>query len=164
MISSPEKLSANHILDEFDCGQPALSEWLQRYALVNQQAGTSRTFVVCSKKRVIGFYSLVVGAVDHAAATARVAKGVARHPVPIMILARLGVDKRYKGQGIGKGLLKDALLRTVQAADLAGIRAILVHAKNEQAREFYEKVGFEPSPLDPLQLMLLMKDVRKAIK
>src|SRR3989338_7228401 len=146
MISSPEKLSANHILDEFDCGQPALSEWLQRYALVNQQAGTSRTFVVCSKKRVIGFYSLVVGAVDHAAATARVAKGVARHPVPIMILARLGVDKRYKGQGIGKGLLKDALLRTVQAADLAGIRAILVHAKDDGARAFYEKIGFESSP------------------
>ena len=164
MISAPEKLSANHVLGEFDCGRPALNEWLRRYALLNQQAETSRTFVVCSEKKVVGFYSLVVGAVDHVAATARVAKGVARHPVPVMILARLGVDTRYKGQGIGKGLLKDALLRTVQAADLAGIRAILVHAKDDGARAFYEKIGFESSPLDPLQLMLLMKDVRKTIK
>jgi predicted N-acetyltransferase YhbS len=111
---------------------------------------------------VVGYYSLAVGAVDHAQAPARVKKGLARHPIPVMVLARLAVDVRYQGQKIGQGLLKDALLRTVQLAEQAGIRAILVHAKDSQAHRFYERFDFESSPLDPLQLLLLVKDARKA--
>ena len=118
--------------------------------------------MVCDGDAVVGYYSLAVGAVDHAQAPARVKKGLARHPIPVMVLARLAVDVRYQGQKIGQGLLKDALLRTVQLAEQAGIRAILVHAKDSQARSFYERFDFEPSPLDPLQLLLLVKDARKA--
>jgi predicted N-acetyltransferase YhbS len=118
--------------------------------------------VVCDGDAVVGYYSLAVGAVDHAQAPARVKKGLAHHPIPVMVLARLAVDIRYQGQKIGQGLLKDALLRTVQLAEQAGIRAILVHAKDSQARRFYERFDFESSPLDPLQLLLLVKDARKA--
>lgn len=163
MISAPGKLAAGHRTDGFDSGSPGLDEWFKRHALASQQADTARTFVVCDRNTVVGFYSLAVGAVDHASVPPRVAKGVGRHPIPVMLLARLAVDRRYTGRGIGKGLLKDALLRTTQAAEFAGIRAILVHAKDDIARKFYEKFDFEPSPLDPLQLLLLMKDVRKAL-
>ena len=118
--------------------------------------------MVCDGDAIVGYYSLAVGAVDHTQAPARVKKGLARHPIPVMVLARLAVDVRYQGQKIGQGLLKDALLRTVQLAEQAGIRAILVHAKDSQARRFYERFDFESSPLDPLQLLLLVKDARKA--
>ena len=163
MISAPEKLAATHRTEDFDSGSPLLDEWLRRHALPSQQAETARTFVVCEEDKVVGFYSLAVGAVDHPAVSPRIAKGVGRYPIPVMLLARLAVDRRHAGSGIGKGLLKDAILRSTQAAEIAGIRAILVHAKDERARKFYEQFDFEPSPLDPLQLLLLMKDARKAI-
>jgi GNAT superfamily N-acetyltransferase len=163
-ISTPVRLSRYHIVEGFDCGYPQLNEWLQRYAWQNQQANVARTFVVCVKSRVVGFYSLAVGAVDHIEAPQRVKKGVARHPIPVMILARLAVDRRYQGMGIGRGLLKDSILRTINASDYAGIRAILVHAKDEKARTFYQKFDFDPSPIDPLQLMLLLKDARRTVE
>ncbi len=163
MISAPEKLAAAHRTDRFDSGSAVLDEWFRRHALASQRAETARTFVVCDGKVLVGFYSLAVGAVDHATVPPRVAQGVGRHPLPVMLLARLAVDRRHAGRGIGKGLLKDAILRTTQAAGFAGIRAIVVHAKDDHARSFYEKFGFEPSPLDPLQLLLLMKDARKTL-
>lgn len=162
LISAPEKLGPAHDTDGFDSGVAALDLWFRRHALASQRADTARTFVVCQGKTVVGFHSLAVGAIDQASAPARVTQGIGRHPIPVMLLARLAVDRRHAGQGIGRGLLKDAILRTTQAAELAGIRAILVHAKDAAARSFYEKYGFEPSPLDPLQLLLLMKDARKA--
>ncbi len=113
--------------------------------------------------QVIGYYSLAVGAVDHGDATARVRKGLARHPIPVMVLARLAVDLHYQGKKIGRCLLRDAILRTLQAADIAGIRVIFVNAKDERARGFYERFGFEPSPIHSLQLMLLIKDCQKTI-
>jgi predicted N-acetyltransferase YhbS len=154
-------LRPEHRIEGFDCGQSALNDWLGRYALPNQQAGAATTFVVCDGDAVVGYYSLAVGAVEHAQAPARVKKGLARHPIPIMVLARLAVDVRYQGQKICQGLLKNALLRTVQLAEQVGIRAILVHAEDSQARRFYERFDFESSPLDPLQLLLLVKDARK---
>lgn len=163
-ISAPVRLAKHHIVEGFDCGYPQLNEWLPRYAWQNQQANTARTFVVCVENRVVGFYSLAVGAVEHIDAPQRVKKGLARHPIPVMILARLAVDRRYQGMGIGRGLLKDSLLRTINASDYAGIRAILVHAKDEKARTFYQKFDFEPSPIDPLQLMLLLKDAKKTVE
>ena len=134
--------------------------------LTNQKADSAQTYCVCrsGERRVIGYYSLTVGAVDRAEAPSRTVKGLARHPVPVMLLARLAVDASEQGRGLGKALLKDALLRAAQAADIAGIRAFLVHAKDEAARAFYERFDFESSPVDPFQLFLLMKDVRVALE
>lgn len=156
-----EKLSAAHSVEAFDCGKEPLDRFLKRFALANQKAGSAQTYVVCrSDHRVVGYYSLCVGAVEHAEAPERVGKGLARHPIPVMLLARLAVDRSEQGQGLGKALLKDALLRTAQAADIAGIRALLVHAKDDEARAWYEALDFEPSPTDAYHLFLMLKDLR----
>lgn len=160
-FSAVQKLDASHDVDAFDCGKEPLDRFLQRHALVNQKAGSAQTYVVCrGEQRVAGYYSLAVGAVEHADAPGRVSKGLARHPIPVMLLARLAIDRSEQGKGLGKALLKDALLRTAQAADIAGIRALLVHAKDDEARAWYEQFDFEPSPTDPYHLFLLMKDLR----
>ncbi|CDP51767.1 FIG001353: Acetyltransferase [Devosia sp. DBB001] len=160
-FSAVRKLDASHDVDAFDCGKEPLDRFLQRHALVNQKAGSAQTYVVCREgQRVTGYYSLAVGAVEHADAPGRVSKGLARHPIPVMLLARLAIDRSEQGKGLGKALLKDALLRTAQAADIAGIRALLVHAKDDEARAWYEQFDFEPSPTDPYHLFLLMKDLR----
>ena len=155
-----EKLTRAHAVDGFDCGTAALNRFLERYALQNQQADASRTYVALAGDEVIGFYTLVVGEVAHADAPARIIKGLAKYPIPVMVLARLAVSHARQGQGIGAGLLKDALVRIVAAADQAGIRAVAVHAKDDAARAFYERFDFERSPTDPYHLLLLMKDVR----
>jgi GNAT superfamily N-acetyltransferase len=137
-----------------------LATRLERYALQNQQADASHTYVALDGTEVIGFYTLVVGEIAHADAPARIVKGLARYPVLVMVLARLAVCHARQGQGIGAGLLKDALMRIVTAADHAGIRAVAVHAKDDVARAFYERFHFERSPTDRYHLLLLMKDVR----
>lgn len=154
------KLSTLDVVDGFDCGSPELNQFLQQYALVNQKANSAQTYVCCCQEGVVGYYSLAVGSVVYQAAPPRVSKGLARHPVPVMILARLAVDLAYQGKGLGRALLKDALLRTVQAAGIAGIRALLVHAKDDTAREWYASRDFEPSPTDPFHLFLLLKDLK----
>lgn len=154
------KLSAADSVDAFDCGQPALNQFLQRYALVNQKANSAQTYVCSLGGEVVGFYSLAVGSVDPEDAPARVTKGLASHPVPVMILARLAADRDHQGKGLGKALLKDALLRTAQAADIAGIRCLLVHAKDDAARQWYESWEFESSPTDAYHLFLMLKDLR----
>lgn len=161
---APVPLSAAHDRERFDCGHPVLNEWLRRYALQNQLANATRAFVLCRESRVIGYYSLAVGAVDYTEASGRIRKGLARHPIPVMVLARLAVDVVHQGKKIGQSLLKDALMRTLQAAEFAGIRAILVQAKDDRARRFYEKFGFEPSPLSPLQRMVMLNDVKRILK
>lgn len=161
--TSVRKLATTDRVDAFDCGQPALNQFLQRYALVNQKANSAQTYVCCFGDTVVGFYSLAVGSVDPQAAPSRVTKGLARHPVPVMILARLAVDKEHQGNGLGKALLKDALLRTAQAADIAGIRCLLVHAKDDAARRWYESWEFEPSPTDPYHLFLMLKDLKSLL-
>lgn len=154
------KLSPADSVEAFDCGQPALNQFLQRYALVNQRANSAQTYVCCLRGEVVGFYSLAVGSVEPEAAPPRVTKGLARHPVPVMILARLAVHRDHQRKGLGRALLKDALLRTVQAADIAGIRCLLVHAKDEAARQWYASWEFEPSPTDPYHLFLMLKDLK----
>ncbi len=158
------KLKATDNVSSFDCGQPALNQFLQRFALISQKANSSQTYVCCTGGAVAGFYSLAVGSVEPASASGRVVKGLARHPVPVMILARLAVDRNHQGVGFGRMLLKDALLRTMQAASIAGIRAVLVHAKDDAARCWYLGWGFEPSPTDPYHLFLLMKDLEQIMK
>ena len=161
MLFEPiRKLAATDVVDEFDCGSLALNQYLQRYALVNQKAHSAQTYVCCSEGLVVGFYSLAVGAVSPEDATTRVIKGLARHPVPVMLLARLAVDQSCQRQGLGQALLKNALLRTLQAADIAGIRCLLVHAKDESAKQWYEAWEFEPSPTDPYHLYLMLKDLK----
>ena len=161
--SPVRKLAATDRVEAFDCGQPALNQFLQRYALVNQKANSAQTWVCCRDDVVVGFYSLAVGSVDRGTAPSRVVKGLARHPVPVMILARLAVDSAHQRKGLGRALLRDALLRTAQAADIAGIRCLLVHAKDDSARQWYENWEFEPSPTDPYHLFLLLKDLQTLI-
>lgn len=163
MYGAVGKLSAADDVDAFDCGSPALNQFLQRYALLNQKANSAQTYVCCVEGAVVGFYSLVVGSVDPESAPSRVSKGLARHPVPVMILARLAVDQAHQGKGLGQALLKDALLRTAQAADIAGVRALLVHAKDDAARQWYESWEFEPSPSDTFHLFLMLKDLKSLL-
>lgn len=156
-----EKLRPDHVVASFDCGQGELNRFLSRFALVNQLAGAAQTYVATSGDTILGYYSLAVGEIAYDDAPGRLSKGLARHPVPIMLLARLAVSVGSQGQGLGAGLLKDAMLRTLQAADIAGIRALVVHAKDENARGFYEHFGFNSSPTDALHLFLLIKDLRR---
>ena len=160
-LSPPEKLRAEHDLSEFNCGEPSLDDWLRRRALQNEESGASRTYVVCAGEHVAGYYALAVGAVAHAEAPGRIRRNMP-DPVPVMIIGRLAVHKDYQGRQIGPGLLRDAVLRTLQAAEIAGVRAILVHAISERARKFYEGCGFIPSPMDPMTLMITVVEARKA--
>jgi GNAT superfamily N-acetyltransferase len=154
-----EKLTRLHALESFDCGREALNRFLIRYALQNQQAEASQTYVALSEAVVVGYYTLVVGQVEYDGAPERLKKGLARHPVPIMLLARLAIAAHWQGKGLGSGLLKDAMMRTLQAADIAGIRAFAVHAKDDEAKAFYEHFDFVAAPSDPYHLFRLMKDV-----
>ena len=163
VLSPPSLLEDDHLLGDFDCGNATLNNWLRRYAMQNQRANSAKTFVVCVNNHVVGFYSLAVGSIEHEIANKRIIKGLARHPIPVMILARLAVDLNYQDKKVGSGLLKDALLRTLEASEHAGIRAVFVHAKDEKARDFYTHFDFEPSPIDPLKLMLLLKDIQKSM-
>ena len=158
-----EVLSALHPLEAFDCGSEDLNRWLKKYALLNQSSNSAKTYVAIDDDQVVGFYSLAYGQVEHAAAGERLKKGLAKHPIPVMLLARLAVDKDRHGEGIGKGLLKDAVLRTVAAANIAGLRALIVHAKDDRARAYYERFDFQPSPTDPLHLYALVKDLQKTL-
>jgi len=155
-----EKLRRSHAVDEFDCGREALNRFLARYALQNQQAGASQTYIALAGETVAAYYTLVVGQVEYAAAPERLTKGLARHPVPLMLLARLAVAASWQSKGVGAGLLKDAMQRTLQAADIAGIRAFAVHATDDEARAFYGHFGFSPFPSDPYHLFRLLKDIR----
>ena len=158
------KLLATDQVEAFDCGEQALNQFLRRYALVNQKADSAQTYVCCRDDTVVGFYSLAVCSVEPQTAPSRVIKGLARHPMPVMILARLAVDKAHQRKGLGRALLKNALLRTAQAADIAGIRCLLVHAKDDAARRWYESWEFEPSPSDPYHLFLMLKDIKAILR
>jgi GNAT superfamily N-acetyltransferase len=158
-----EKLRRDHAVDDFDCGREELNRFLRQFAWPSQQANASNTYVGLVGETVVGYHSLAFGHVRHEDAPERVTKGMAKHPIPIMLLARLAVDRRWQRQGIGSGLLKDAMQRTLQAADMAGVRALAVHAKDKEARGFYEHFDFVPSPTDPLHLFILLKDMRRLL-
>ena len=159
-----EKLQRSHAIDAFDCGREALNKFLIRFALQNQQAEASQTYVALADEEIVGYYTLVVGQIDYDDAPDRLKKGLARHPVPIMLLARLAIATTWQGKRLGAGHLKDAMLRTLQAADIAGIRAFAVHAKDDEARAFYDHFDFLPSPSDPFHLFRLLKDIRHIIQ
>ncbi len=162
-LSPVEKLRLEHDRGPFDCGKGELNRFLKRFALGNQRAGASHAYVTARSGVVAGYYSLTVGGVEHRVVPERVSKGLARHLAPVMVLARLAVGRQEQGHGIGKGLLRDALTRTVQAADIAGMRALFVSAKDDEARAFYQHFNFDPSPAGPYQLFLIMKDLKKLV-
>ena len=159
-LRSPVPLDKRHDTDSFDCGVEALNEYVRQYALQNHQNRSARTYVAFRDARLVGYYTLAGGSVSRAEVPPRVAQGLGNYPVPITLLARLAVDLSEQGKGLGRGLLKDALLRAFQASEIVGSRAIVTHAKNEPAGAFYQRFGFVPSPLNDLHLYLLMKDVR----
>jgi predicted N-acetyltransferase YhbS len=160
--SAPEPLSANHNLEDFDSGITPLDIWLKSRAIQNETTGASRTFVVRAGGRVVGYYSLAAASVIHQIATTKVRRNMP-DPVPAAVIGRLAVDKAWQGRKLGIGLLQDAMLRVVGAADMIGIRVILVHAISESAKSFYERYGFRPSPVEPMTLMMTVDDVRRLL-
>lgn len=161
-LRPPEKLNSLHRIESFDSGNSQLDDWLKRRALKNEMEGASRTYVLCDDETVIAYYCLSNGAVAQTVATGRVRRNMP-DPVPVMVMGRLAVDHHWQGKGIGRALLRDAILRTLQAAEIAGIRAILVHAISEDAKRFYEKCGFTASPVDPMTLMVKVKDATASL-
>jgi len=163
----PEPLAAHHDLGSFGCGEPALDSWLQWHARASHASGGARVFVTThsdAPTRVVGYYALAATQIEPADATPRLLKGQPRErAVPAVLLARLAVDREHQGRHLGQSLLRDAMLRVAQASDPIGIRALLVHARHERVRAWDARYGFEPSPTDPLHLVLLLKDLRKAL-
>lgn len=163
LFSQPELLAPSHDTATFNCGNAALNQFLQRYALANQTNGSARTFVSLSGSQIIGYYSLAAASAEHAGVPPRVSKGLARHPIPMLLLARLAVEVKAQGQGVGRSLLQSALGKYLQASEVIGCRALMVHAIDEAAIGFYQSYGFEPSPVDSAHLYLLTKDIRKTL-
>jgi len=162
-LTGPQALETDCQLDGFDCGKISLNDWLVRHARQANSSGSARTYVVTEDRRVIGYFSLTVGQIDSADAPDRVRKGMGAYPIPVVILARLAVDKRMHGRSIGLGLLQDAIRRTLAISEQAGVRALLTHPIDEDAERFYRRFGFEASPAREQQLLLLLKDARRLL-
>jgi GNAT superfamily N-acetyltransferase len=162
-LTAPEPLASDHELDAFESGIASLDEWLKRRARGNEEEGASRTFVVCAARRVVGYYCLAAGSVLHATATGKVRRNMP-NPVPVLLLGRLAVDRAWQGKGLGADLLADAVLRATGAAESVGVRAILVHAISDDARTFYEKHGFRPSPVEPMTLMITIEEAQGMLR
>ncbi len=163
-LSRPEPLAPQHRLEGFDCGKPTLNDWFVRHARQSQASGSARTFVVSEDDRVAGYFSLTVGQIDTVDAPERVRKGMGQYPIPVVILARLAVNRQDQGRGIGMGMLQDGIRRAVLIAEQAGIRAMLTHPIDEDAARFFSRFGFIASPLREQQLVLLLKDARRWIE
>jgi len=161
-LRPPEKLNSSHQVEGFDSGNGQLDHWLKSRALKNELEGASRTYVLCVDEAVVAYYCLANGAVGQATATGRMRRNMP-DPIPVMVIGRLAVDRRWQGKGIGKALIRDAILRTLQAAEIAGIRAILVHAISEDAKQFYQRCGFIASPVDPMTLMVKVNDATASL-
>lgn len=161
MLTAPEPLTANHVIADFDSGVPSLDDWLKRRAMQNQTSGASRTFVTCTEGRVVGYYALASSAVMLAAAPGRFRRNMP-DPIPVVVLARLAVDRTEQGRGLGRALFQDAAKRVIHAAEAIGIRGMIVHALSEDAKAFYIALGLEESPLDPMTLMLTLGDLQGA--
>lgn len=163
-LKRPESLNKEHNLTDFNSNYPELDEWLKKYAFQSKMSGSANTFIVAdNNNQVVGFYSLTVGQVNVDEVSERIKKGMGKYPIPVVILARLAVHLTYQGKGLGKAMLKDAILKTLQIAEQGGVRALLVHAIDKKAETFYKRFGFESSPIRENQLFLLLKDAKKVI-
>ena len=162
-ITAPQRLAEAHQVADFNCGVASLDDWLKRRARSNQTSGASRTFVVCADEKVIGYYALASGGITIGDTPGRFRRNMP-DPIPVVILARLAIDRAYQGKNLGRALFKDAALRVEQAGDAIGIRGIVVHTISEEAKAFYLALGFDPSPLDPMTLMVTLADVRDTLR
>ena len=162
MISAPQALADHHLVDAFECGEPSLDDWLKRRATGNQASGASRTYVVCVDEAVVGYCCLAAGALGHADASGALRRN-RPDPIPVMVLGRLAIHKEHHQAGLGTALLRDALRRTLQAAGIAGVAALLVHAISEDAKRFYKSRGFVESPVKPMTMCLILESARKAL-
>ena len=162
VLSSPEPLTTEHAIEAFDSGQTVLDNWLRRRALANRSSGASRTYVVCEDKRVVAFYAIASGAIAQADVSGKFRRNMPE-PIPVVVLARLAVDRAYQGRGLGRGMFRDAARRVARAADSIGIWGIIVHAISEEARRFYITLGFDPSPADAMTLMVTLRDLSRAL-
>jgi GNAT superfamily N-acetyltransferase len=162
MLSAPEPLAPHHQIDGFSCGEPPLDDWLRHRASANQVTGASRTYVVCESSIVVAYYALASSAVSTAATPGRFRRNMP-DPIPVVVLARLAVAQSHHRQGIGRAMFQDAARRVIHAADAIGIRGLLVHALSDDAAEFYRRLGFDPSPLDPNTLMVTLADLRASL-
>jgi predicted N-acetyltransferase YhbS len=160
--SLPSPIAEDDDTNDFDSGEPSLDEYLRRRALANHVQGASRCFVTCRDERVVGYYALASASVQHSDVAGKVRRNMP-DPVPVILLSRLAVDLKEQGTGLGKNLLRDAILRSIEASEIIGVRALLVHALHDNARAFYAHFDFEPSPTDPLHLLLLIKDARAIV-
>lgn len=158
-LSSPAPLSVEHLLDGFECGETSLSDWLKKRALKNQASNASRCFVICDDRTVIGYYSLSAGGINHETVPKAMRRNMP-NPLPVLLLGRLAIDQRYHNQGLGRSLLRDAMLRAVHIASDTGVFAIMVHALSEQAKRFYLSRGFVESPLQSMTLIMTLATVR----
>ncbi|MDJ0899429.1 MAG: GNAT family N-acetyltransferase [Xenococcus sp. MO_188.B8] len=157
-FTAPEILNSKHLIGDFSCGITSLDDWLKRRALANQVSGATRTFVICVDNKVVGFYALASGGISIKSALGKFKRNMP-NPIPVVVLARLAIDNYFQGQGLGRALFRDAALRVVQASDTIGIRGIIVHAISEEAKSFYLALGFQESPLEPMLLMITIKDL-----
>lgn len=162
-FSAPQPLAAHHRLEEFDCGKPALTDWLLHHARQAQGSGSARTFVILDAERVAAYFSLTVGQIDTLEAPERIRRGMGQYPIPLLILTRLAVDLDYQGQGLGFSMLQDAIRRSLAIAEQAGVRALLTHPIDASADAFYRRFGFESTPGNERQLILLLKDARRVV-
>ncbi len=162
MLSAPEPLAAHHRIDDFDSGEPSLDDWLKRRAAMNQVSGASRTFVVCEGNMAVGYYALAASAITVEAAPGRFRRNMP-DPIPMVVLARLAVARSHHGQGLGRALFQDAARRVIQAADAIGIRGMIVHARSDEAKAFYLRLGLDPSPLEPMTLMVTLTNLRASL-
>lgn len=161
-VTAPEPITASHHTESFACGIPVLDEWLRRRALKNEVSGASRTFVICQDRQVVGYYTLATGSVEHRDAPGKIRRNMP-NPIPVMVLGRLAVDQEQQHAGLGRGLLKDAVLRTLTVSQHAGVKALLVHALSEDAKRFYRRSGFLESPFDPMTLMIALQDASNCL-
>lgn len=162
VLRPPSPISADHVLDGFECGEPSLDRWLKKRALKNHASGGSRCFVICHGADVVGYYSLSAGAIRHESVTKTVRRNMP-DPLPVLVLGRLAIDLRYQNQGLGSALLRDAMIRALKVSGDAGIFALMVHALSEQARRFYLSRGFVESPFQPMTLMMTLVTVRSVL-
>jgi len=162
-LSPPELLAPDHRIEVFHCGEPSLDDWLKRRARANQVSGASRTYVSCAGKMVVGYYAIASGAIAQAMAPGRFRRNMP-DPIPVAVLARLAVDVGYQGRGLGRGLFRDAARRVAHAADVIGIRGIVVHAISEEARRFYIGLGFDPCPSEAMTLAVTLPDLRAVLE
>ena len=161
-LSAPELLNASHLLTTFECGIPDLDNWLRKRALANQKEGASRTFVVTDGQRVVGYYALAAAQINITSASGRFRRNMP-NPIPVALLGRLAVDRAQQGKGLGRALFRDGAIRIIDAADALGIRGLIVHAISDDAKAFYLALGFDPSPLEPMTLMVTLADLRSLL-